>query len=343
MAAKTKEVLKTKNVTITKDLVVIKDENVEDSTSYFQDIAEVKTAYDEVFHQANETIRPLLDFDNLKIEDYEEPSHATYIGIDDVCNKKQKAKRCSAKNKAQKIDNQSKTPYISTRKDGKKQYKKRKFLYHTVIKVVTTKGNYTLTAPKIGGIWITLIALLINNNRLSTFWIGLVDGQRTLHDFLTNRLFWKKHRLLLDWYHLRKKVHSQIHMGLNKSDERDEIMMHIEQLLWYGLIPNAIVYINQISEQHIKDKGRLKTLIGYIERNEALIPNYALRKQLGLVLSSNRVEKENDFIVAARQKHNGMSWTRNGSDAIALITTNQRNNELDKWLKTQTLDFTLAA
>ena len=66
-----------------------------------------------------------------------------------------------------------------------------------------------------------------------------------------------------------------------------------------------------------KDQKELKVLIGYFQRNRALIPNYACRKKLSLVCSSNRVEKEKDFIVSARQKRNGMSWTRAGSDALA--------------------------
>jgi hypothetical protein len=40
-----------------------------------------------------------------------------------------------------------------------------------------------------------------------------------------------------------------------------------------------------------------------------MIPVYAVRRQLGLRNSSNRGEKANDLLVAARQKHNGMSWS----------------------------------
>ena len=134
-----------------------------------------------------------------------------------------------------------------------------------------------------------------------------------------------------------------MYMGLQTNDRRDTVLLHVEQLLWYGLINQAIEYINQIPKQQIKDKERLTILIGYFERNRALIPNYALRKQLGLLLSSNRVEKENDFIVSARQKHNGMSWTRQGSDALALISANQRNKELDNWLIKGELNFKFAA
>ena len=295
----------------------------------------LKIAFNEIQSEANEYIQPLLSFNQLKASNYENICQTTYIGLDDVCNKKQKASRAK--------EEEELTGPVNERQGGKKKYKKRKFIYHTVVKVFTATQNYTLTAPKIGLLWSTLIALLLHNNRLPTFWIALVDGQRSLQDFILKRLKWRQCRLLLDWYHLRKKIHSQIHMGLKKNGQRDIIMFKIEQLLWYGMINQAIEEINQIPKEAIKDAERLRILTGYFERNRAFIPNYALRKKLGLILSSNRVEKENDFIVAARQKHNGMSWTRTGSDAIALISANNRNKELEFWLNSKDLNFKLAA
>jgi len=135
----------------------------------------LKKAYEEIVAQANETIQPLLDFDQLRADDYEQVKQTTYIGLDDVCNKRQKA------------DRSSDTP-----------------------------------AP-----------IDDTNNR-------------------------KGHcRLLLDWYHLRKKIHGQMYMGLQTNDRRDTVLLHVEQLLWYGLINQAIEYINQIPKQQIKDKERL--------------------------------------------------------------------------------------
>ena len=51
------------------------------------------------------------------------------------------------------------------------------------------------------------------------------------------------------------------------------------------------------------------------------IPCYALREALDLQNSSNPGEKANDLCVAARQKHQGMSWSRNGSVALVLCLT----------------------
>lgn len=296
---------------------------------------EVQTAYAEVLEQAPSNLQNLL---SLELTDYEDKSRTTYIGIDDVCNKKQKSNRTNEVEPQQESTKQS-----HFRNGGKKNYKKRSFLFHTVAKIVTEQGNYTLTAPKISLIWASLMALLLHNKLLKTQFIFLVDGQITLHDFIVARMKWCPIKLLLDWYHLRKKVHMQFHKALKKSDQRDELMFQVEQYLWHGLLDPAIQLIEGIDSKLIKNQKELDVLIGYFKRNRALIPNYACRKKLGLVCSSNRVEKENDFIVSARQKRNGMSWTRTGSDALAIIATIQQNKELDGWLKTNSLSLKLAA
>jgi len=46
---------------------------------------------------------------------------------------------------------------------------------------------------------------------------------------------------------------------------------------------------------------------------------------LGLRNSSNRGEKVNDLVVSERQKHNGMSWSPEGSVALAAAITLARN------------------
>ena len=50
-----------------------------------------------------------------------------------------------------------------------------------------------------------------------------------------------------------------------------------------------------------------------------MIKCYVVRAKLGLRNSSNPIEKENDILVAQRQKHNGMSWSKNGSGSLASI------------------------
>ena len=86
-------------------------------------------------------------------------------------------------------------------------------------------------------------------------------------------------------------------------------------------------------------ESKLQVLIDYFERNRKYIPCYVIRDKLGLRNSSNIGEKMNDLIVSERQKHNGMSWSKSGSVALASITTMVRNNEQDNWFKNKNIKF----
>jgi len=51
----------------------------------------------------------------------------------------------------------------------------------------------------------------------------------------------------------------------------------------------------------------------------------------------------NDLIVSERQKHNGMSWSKQGSVALASVTAIKRNREDKIWFQKRELEFKLAA
>ena len=81
----------------------------------------------------------------------------------------------------------------------------------------------------------------------------------------------------------------------------------------------------------------------YLRRNKPYIPCYAIGKQLGLRNSSNIGEKMNDLIVSERQKHNGMSWSKKGSVALASVTALKRNRESQRWFEDREIEFKLVS
>jgi hypothetical protein len=87
-----------------------------------------------------------------------------------------------------------------------------------------------------------------------------------------------------------------------------------------------------LKADYIKNAMQRDNLITYFSRNRDCIPCYALRKQLGLRISSNPVEKANDLLVSDRQKHNGMSWSAQGSTSLATLTALRHNGEDRNWL-----------
>ena len=53
--------------------------------------------------------------------------------------------------------------------------------------------------------------------------------------------------------------------------------------------------------------------------------------------------KMNDLIISERQKHNGMSWSKDGSLSLAELTSLIKNNESHRWFADGYLEFKLAA
>ncbi|MDI6795262.1 MAG: hypothetical protein QME81_20770 [bacterium] len=135
----------------------------------------------------------------------------------------------------------------------------------------------------------------------------------------------------------------QLSMAMKGRDIRNDVLTEVERLLWYGLVDKAIEYLNTLNDDLVKDRGKLEVLINYIARHRPYIPCYAVRKKLGLRNSSNTGEKANDLVVSDRQKHNGMSWSKNGSVALASVTVIKRNNEYKNWLESANLELKLAA
>lgn len=105
----------------------------------------------------------------------------------------------------------------------------------------------------------------------------------------------------------------------------------------------ATKYLDNIRKSNIKNDKKLDEVKGYLDRKSPYLACYALRRYLGLRISSNRVEKANGVIVATRQKHNGVSWSKAGSGAVAIITAAKVNRELDNWIVTGRVNFKLVA
>ena len=171
-----------------------------------------------------------------------------------------------------------------------------------------------------------------------------VDGQRSLQDDLLRVFAWQGTlQLILDWYHVVKKCKEKLSEAMNNRHARNDAVKRILRPLWYGDVDAAIASLRQIDPKQIKAAASIEGLVGYLERNRSYIPFYAARKKLGLRNSSNRGEKANDVVVAARQKHNGMAWSQSGSSALATLQALVCNDNHTQWLEGRAVDFHLAA
>lgn len=300
----------------------------------YMDPLSLRAAFTEVKSTA-----PAWIVDHLLLDEnaYECMHSSINISIDDICCKEQKNSRqgISVEQIAEKIKEKQ-------RNQGRKNQKKRRFLYHNVTHFEYANKQYQLVGERLSKQLPLIYAFLLANGGLKNNWIFFVDGQRTINECIEHRFSFKQIDMILDWYHLDKKIQKQMFHSLKRCDERDEILSRTKKLLWYGLVDSCLEYLAQIDEQLIKNEKELELFKSYLERNRRYIKCYAMRKALGLRLSSNRVEKVNDLVIADRQKNNGMSFTRPGSSALALMKNIMLNGEQKDWISSQQIRFSFS-
>lgn len=267
------------------------------------------------------------DFDKAQLltnaVGYEDPSTTTNIAIDDVNVKRQKDSR-------------------PKQKDSEEQ--KKKYVHNTIAHVEHGDKKYTLNGKDIKSVLLFIIAFCFSNNLIVTRLQFFTDGHSILNKTILKAFSWYRNiGIILDWYHLRKKCKEKLSMAMRGREFRNKVLEQLMPILWYGLTDKAIAFLNETSIGLIKNQTAMTELISYLQRNKAYIPCYEIRKKLGLKNSSAIGEKMNDLVVAERQKHNGMSWSKEGSVALATLTSLERNNESRKWFDEKELDFRLVA
>jgi len=253
---------------------------------------------------------------------FEDPTQVkALISVDDVLCKKQKA---------------------SGRKRGSPPPKKKERVKNTVAHIQRRKGEtYTLTTATIAQMMIVLLAFLLSNGLMimSGPVVFFTDGAQDLLGAIQKVFAFLPFKLILDWYHLDKKCQERLSMAMKGKEKRNTVLQELLAWLWIGKVDQAMSYLRSLNPDDIKDAEHIEKLIGYLSRNLSFIPCYALRQKLGLRVSSNPVEKANDLLVSNRQKHQGMSWSADGSASLATLTSLRRNDEHMQWLRHRDIRF----
>jgi hypothetical protein len=255
-------------------------------------------------------------------ESFEDP-HAikANISIDDVCCKKQKAEG---------------------RKKGSPPKEKREMVNNTVVHIQNKEAKtYMLNTSDVSQMMPIVLAFLLSNEMLCkpgslVFFTG---GARDLRSAIQDTFSFISFKIILDWYHLEKKCKNLLSMAINGKQIKNQILTELLVWLWLGKVDQAIGLLGDLKADHIKNAMQRDNLITYLSRNRDCIPCYALRKKLGLRISSNPVEKANDLLVSQRQKQNGMSWSADGSSSLATLTCVRSNSEDRNWLLDRNIRF----
>lgn len=243
-----------------------------------------------------------------------------YISIDDILVKSQKDNRIKGHKKAH------------------------KFVSNTVVHIQYEEHSYTLTAAGLDKAMKRTLAFLLSNHLLEdSRLIFFSDGAACIRDAIDKYFSFREYTLILDWYHLKLKCDQFLSMGIKGSKEQRKcIKEKLAAILWAGNVDKAKQYVQGLSRKFVKNLDKLKELIAYLDRKSPNIASYALRDAFGLRNSSNLVEKANDRVVAVRQKKKGMSWSNQGSNALAIINAVRINGELSDWILKKEIPFKMA-
>jgi hypothetical protein len=132
--------------------------------------------------------------------------------------------------------------------------------------------------------------------------------------------------IILDWYHLQKRVYEQLCKCAYSKTQREGWEEIVLAYLWRGRTDKALTFLKALS---VRNEKAHTELLGYLQKHQAEIIDYDRRKSIGKSVGSGRMEKAVDQVVAMRQKHKGMSWSKQGSHSLAQLKVAQLNHEWD--------------
>lgn len=138
-------------------------------------------------------------------------------------------------------------------------------------------------------------------------------------------VFGKQVRVILDWYHLARKVRKLLGSIARNKAEKSEHLKFLFSHLWQGKAVAAIEYLQH--QVKTKNHESLKELMTYLSKHQSEIINYQCRQQAEKPIGSGRVGKAVDLVVGHRQKKKGMSWTAKGSQALAVLKVAELNGQ----------------
>lgn len=241
---------------------------------------------------------------------YAEAGQEVVVMMDDVGVKAQKPKK--------KVDRQS--------QDAKR-------LDTTVVLIEDTKSNYHYVTSGINKQGETIYSIeqaivdkvcQLHQTDKPLPIVAITDGARSIRLTL-QAIFGLSVCIILDWYHLQLKLKNLMSMIATNKKDKELFINELKLLLWNGNAAEAMIYIDNIRE--VKNTEKQQELRDYLEKHQFEIINYGLRQAAKKTIGSGRVEKANDLVVAHRQKKKGMAWSRTGSSALAIISTNRINTK----------------
>ena len=163
--------------------------------------------------------------------------------------------------------------------------------------------------------------------------VAITDGARVIRTQLL-AIFGVLITVILDWYHLEKKVWELMSMIARNKQEKEPHVACLLAHLWHGEVSQAQAYLR--TEVTARNEAKRQELLGYLEKHAAEIIDYERRQQAGKCVGSGRMEKGVDQVIGQRQKKKGMSWSRVGSKALGILKVVELNHAWEQtWFPEQ--------
>lgn len=154
--------------------------------------------------------------------------------------------------------------------------------------------------------------------------VAITDGAKAIRCQL-EAIFGHPIPVILDWYHLEKKVWELMSSAARSKTEKEAHIGELLKLLWRGRTKEALGYLH--TQVETKSEKWLAALCTYLEKHESEIIDYERRQKVGKSIGSGRMEKGVDQVIGARQKSKGMSWSPTGSKALGILKVVELNGQ----------------
>jgi hypothetical protein len=210
-----------------------------------------------------------------------------------------------------------------------KNYKKAlKTVQTDVIEIQKPKGGFDYITAGCGvKYWDIETALLcwvcFNYGQQKLPIVAITDGARVIRNRIWS-IFGGQVTIILDWYHLNKKMRELLSMISWNKQQKEEHLKILMPLFWEGKTEDCLTYLKAIKP---RNQVKFDELIEYLEKHKKEIINYKKRKESGKIIGSGRAEKGVDLVVAQRQKNKPIAWSEDGSHALAVLRADDYNKK----------------
>ena len=216
--------------------------------------------------------------------------------------KKQKAHRLRLGLKTEQEETRSKKPdVVGIESDSPQQKQKRKTVITDVVLLQQPRGSFEYLTNPINHQGKSVITLEeIVKHKLKSYYkdydyplpiVAITDGASNIRKRLI-KLSSQGITLILDWYHLCKKLRELLSMISRNKAEKTEHSKFLFFNLWQGKTNEVLSYLK--TQIKTRNQQKLDELITYITKHESEIINYELRRQTGKTIGSGPMEKRVD-------------------------------------------------